>query len=89
MAYIAHRCTCGHLPAAHPQTGRCTQLAGRSCPGGPCSARRAAAPEIVPTWDAAGRPVTTIAAPGERLPGIGDTCDCAACTELYEQQTAA
>ncbi|MFB7899957.1 hypothetical protein ACFC1B_26940 [Streptomyces xiamenensis] len=88
MAYITHRCTCGHLPTAHPRPGQCVQLGGRNCPA-PCSPRAAVEPEVVRTWDAAGRPVTTIAAPGDRLPGIGTTCDCAACTALYEQHTAA
>lgn len=69
MAFIGHRCT------------EC----GKSVLYCRCGHRAAAsAPEVIPTWDIACRPVTTIAEPGTSCAG-SDTCGCKACKALYAQ----
>lgn len=88
MAYIAHRCTCGHLMDHHSAPGTCHAAAGRPCPGACTRTPGTTTPELVPTWQAGGRPVTRIAAPGSTLPGRGRLCDCPACHSLYDRLTA-
>ncbi|MGK5533335.1 hypothetical protein [Streptomyces sp. URMC 129] len=86
MAFIDHRCPCGHIALRHGGAPiRC--LAGRGCDANDCGPTEDTAPEVVPTWDAAGRPVAAIVPPGEVVSGLGRTCDCGACRELYEAET--
>lgn len=89
MAYIGHRCTCGHSDLNHRQDGTATTLGGcaATCqrPCGPLPA-----PEVIPTFDLKARPVDRVIVPGEGLPAEGGnyvirTCACDACTALYEQ----
>lgn len=97
MAYIGHRCDCGHTDLSHRNNGEgqslggCTGYCGTSC-GTPCGSMPE--PEVFPTFDAKGRPVERVIEPGGGLPAMGDndvlkTCPCAACAALYEQLVAA
>lgn len=64
-----------------------------------CSHKKKGDPEVVPTFDVAGRKVERIVAPGERLGtgldnGLGEqggggvtACGCAACKALYADLT--
>lgn len=93
MAYIGHRCTCGHSDLQHrgAQTrGGCTARAGHPCqrPCGPV-----AEPQVIPTFDLHGRPVERVLAPGAAFPTLGSsghlhTCKCEDCAALYAQLTA-
>jgi hypothetical protein len=93
MAYIGHRCDCGHTDLQHRNNGTsktlgsCTANCGLSC-GFPCGATPE--PQVIPTFDGHGRPVERVIAPGGGLPAMGDvdvlkTCPCDACVALYEQ----
>ena len=93
MAYIGHRCDCGHSDLQHAADGTadtlglCTADYGVTC-------RRTCGPvpepEVIPTFDFHGRPVERVIAPGGGLPSVSGaagvkTCPCDACTALYEQ----
>lgn len=94
MAYIGHRCSCGHTDLSHTGEGdkaQCTAVSGGSCGRG-CTP--AAAPELVPTFDINGRSVERVITPGDGLPNEAGgftvrTCACDACTDLHQQLTAA
>lgn len=97
MAYIGHRCDCGHTDLSHEHDGtsdnlgRCTAEFGSTC-------RRAcgpvvAPPEVIPTFDAKGNQVERVIEPGDGLRAMGDhvivrTCPCDACVALHEQMAA-
>lgn len=75
MALIIHRCTCGHPDFFHRASG-----CDMNCI---CKAlNKADAPEILPTWNGLGQPVTAIVQPGEKY-NHWDTCACDACKDLY------
>lgn len=89
MAYIGHRCDCGHSDLNHRQDGTGTSLGGcvTTCqqPCGPIPE-----PEVIPTFDLKAKPVERIIVPGEGLPSEGGgfvvrTCACNACVALHEQ----
>lgn len=97
MAYIGHRCTCGHSDLQHTRDGtsnslgRCTAGAGGSC--GRICGPQPEPPEVIPTFDSKGRAVERVIPPGGGLPAMGDasvlkTCPCEACSALYDQMTA-
>lgn len=84
MSLITHRCTkCGH-----PDYWRSSTSGG--CPGSCyCRTCTPGAPELVPTFDLAARPVEKITPPGVKT-GFGvATHDCAACRALYDELTGA
>lgn len=86
MAFISHRCGCGHLLINHKGPGHCAQKGGAGC-GNPCS-KTLPPPEVVPTWDVQRRPITAIAEPGTSIGhGYPTMHDCDACRELYAQVT--
>lgn len=89
MAYIGHRCNCGHSDLNHAQDGTaetlgaCTTTCQRPC--GPV-----AEPEVIPTFDIKAKPVERIIPPGDGLRSEGGgivvkTCACDACIALHEQ----
>lgn len=89
MAYIGHRCDCGHSDLNHTQDGTtdslgsCVTTCQRPC--GPT-----AEPEVIPTFDLKARPVERVITPGEGLRSEGGgfilrTCTCDACKALHEQ----
>lgn len=91
MAYIGHRCGCGHLDMHHkPGTPKsaCEHNAGASCGKGCRKSTRAV---LVPTFNSKAELIERVVRPGERL---GDdngfrTCDCPNCQALYADLTAA
>lgn len=93
MAYIGHRCGCGHTDLSHTgdgTTGACHARFGSSC-GGKCAP---AQPEVITSFDAKGKPIEQITPPGEGLKSqsgapIVRTCTCDECTALYEQLAGA
>lgn len=89
MAYVGHRCQCGHSDLNHAQDGGGESLGGcvATCqrPCGPI-----AEPEVIPTFDIKAKPVERVIASGEGLPSEGGgfvvrTCACDACVALHEQ----
>ena len=89
MAYIGHRCNCGHSDLNHRQDGSSKTLGGctATCQK-PCSPT--AEPEVIPTFDIKARPVERVIVPGEGLPTesggfVVRTCTCDACVALHEQ----
>jgi hypothetical protein len=93
MAYIGHRCDCGHSDLNHTQDGagkslgNCTSTCQRPC--GPI-----AQPEVIPTFDLKAKPVERVIIPGEGLLTESGgfavrTCACDACVALHEQLTEA
>ncbi|MCI3271428.1 hypothetical protein [Streptomyces cylindrosporus] len=97
MAYIGHRCKCGHSDLHHTQDGtgktlgRCTADYGKGCSRG-CS-RSIPEPEVIPSFDGKGRVVERVIEPGDGLASMSDsptvrTCPCEACVALYAQVTA-
>jgi hypothetical protein len=97
MAYIGHRCDCGHSDLQHTETGEgeslgyCTADFGHTCRGtcGPIPE-----PEVIPTFNGKGKPVERIIEPGGGLPSesgnpVVKTCPCDACVALHEQLVAA
>jgi hypothetical protein len=94
MAYIGHRCPCGHTDLQHTQNGEdgnlghCTADFGSTC-------RRTCGPipeppEVIPTFDIKGNQVERVIEPGGGLPSengnpVVKTCPCAACVALHEQ----
>lgn len=83
MAFIDHRCPCGHRLTQHRGPGNCTADAGKGC-ARPCS-KTLPAPEVMPSWDLKGRPVKRIVPPGEDFGNHFTTHDCETCRALYEQ----
>lgn len=82
MSILIHRCKCGHPDIYHGGTrDRACEMA--------CGCRRpdiAPEPELMPTWDGLGKPVTTITTPGTRWAGSGgQTCDCPLCEVEHSQ----
>ncbi|ELP62819.1 hypothetical protein PV735_11230 [Streptomyces turgidiscabies] len=91
MAFIGHRCTCGHNDLNHieSENGKrnCTAKSGGSC-GKPCTSQGDS--EVLPTFDLKGNHVERIIAPGDGPQTEGGTvlvrtCTCDACQALYEQ----
>jgi hypothetical protein len=93
MAYIGHRCDCGHTDLQHEHDatsdtlGRCTAEYGVTCSRG-CGLVNE--PEVIPTFDAKGNRVERVIEPGDGLRSMGGavivrTCTCDACRALYEQ----
>ncbi|WP_406444464.1 hypothetical protein OHB14_36505 [Streptomyces sp. NBC_01613] len=93
MAYIGHRCDCGHSDLSHAgddtgnTLGRCTAEFGASCSRdcGPVNQ-----PEVIPTFNGKGRPVERVIEPGGGLPSesgnpVVKTCPCDACVAMHEQ----
>lgn len=91
MAYIGHRCPCGHSDLQHAgdgtgQTlGQCTAEYGTTCSRtcGPVQT-----PEVIPTFDCKGRAIERVLAPGDGLRSesgtpLVKTCLCDACTALH------
>lgn len=91
MAFIGHRCTCGHNDLNHTRNDKgkavCTARSGGSCGKG-CIA--SGEPELLPTFDRKGRHIEQITPPGDGLKtesgstGV-KTCICDACQALYAQ----
>ena len=90
MAYIGHRCGCGHTDLNHSRDAKkalCTANGGRSCGRG---CRTNPKSQVLPTWDHKGRPVERVVPPGEGLatPTGNDgvrTCNCDSCKALYAE----
>jgi hypothetical protein len=86
MSLITHRCTV----CEHPDFWRFARPPGRqnTCPqcGDVCKPGN---PELVPTFDVAGREVERITVPGKATGFQVTTCNCKACKALYEQLTGA
>ncbi|MFD5081890.1 hypothetical protein ACFWOG_04510 [Kitasatospora sp. NPDC058406] len=91
MAYIGHRCGCGHMDTQHKAgapKSTCEARAGLSCRTG---CRKSVKSLLRPTFDLKGRPVERIVPPGERIGGNNGhvTCACDNCEALYAELTAA
>lgn len=91
MAYIGHRCGCGHSDLHHNRDAAksaCQARGGRSCGRG---CRKSPTSLEIPTFNLKGHSVERIVAPGERMGGPGGipTCTCANCQALYAELTAA
>lgn len=89
MAYIGHRCRCGHGDANHRVTDSreriCTANGGQSCGRG---CRRPNTASLHPTWSITGRSIEEITPPGTRRPAWPEpTCSCDACWALYTELT--
>lgn len=93
MAYIGHRCDCGHSNLNHAQDGGSESLGGctATCqrPCGPTPE-----PEVIPIFDFKARPIERVITPGEGLPSEGGgyvvrTCACDACVAVHEQLATA
>lgn len=94
---ILHRCTtCNHPDYWQDQQGS-KSIAGSKVNGkaAPVGDRRTCCrpsgrwgpPESAPRWDAAGKPVATVLAPGEMQGGNSRTCNCDDCWALYRELT--
>ena len=88
MSLLAHTCTCGHPDFHHLRlTGECSY--------GWCRERcrevkPAAEPEVLPTFDWAGREIERLIPPGGRLGPPKNpvtTCSCDACEATYLELT--
>lgn len=97
MAYIGHRCDCGHTDLQHTGNGEgstlgpCTGGFGVSCGKG-CGTTPES--EVFPTFDRKVRPIERIIPPGDGLRSennvtIVKTCPCDACVALHEQLVSA
>ncbi|MFH8797085.1 hypothetical protein [Streptomyces sp. NPDC017941] len=95
MAFIGHRCTCGHNDLNHTENDKgknvCTANAGARC-GRKCTALKE--PELLPTFDIKGHPVERVIVPGDGLrtesgTAVTQTCTCDGCQALYDQITSA
>jgi hypothetical protein len=91
MAYIGHRCGCGHTAIHHrtDKAGRakCAAHAGTSCGRGCRMSKRS---ELLPTFNLKGRAIEQIVAPGGRLAtasgeGGMQTCACDNCQALHAE----
>ncbi|MDX3759299.1 hypothetical protein [Streptomyces sp. AK02-04a] len=94
MAYIGHRCNCGHSDLQHSQTGEGKTLGSCSASFNPCNCGPIPEPEVIPTFNTKGKQVERVIAPGGGLPSasgnpVVKTCPCDACTALYEQLASA
>ncbi|MET9517007.1 hypothetical protein [Streptomyces sp. NPDC002994] len=93
MAYIGHRCGCGHSDLQHSgegPAGTCQAASGASCGRG-CTP--SPDPEVIPTFDTKGQPIERLIPPGEGLASMSGapivrTCSCDACAALHEQLTS-
>lgn len=93
MAFIGHRCACGHNDIQHTDgttssIGTCTADCGRDCKSS-CSLELPE-PEVMPSFDIKGNSVERILPPGDGFRAMGDhqvvtTCRCDACQALYAQ----
>ncbi|MEV6832839.1 hypothetical protein [Amycolatopsis sp. NPDC051102] len=89
MAAIVHRCTCTHLDSHHREHPLKDDT--RPCLASRCDCADAdpQAPEVIPTWRAAGptaqaEPDPVVIEPGTLDgPGLGRLCDCEDCWSLY------
>lgn len=80
MSILIHRCKCGHPDIYHGGTrDRACEMAC-SCP----RATLAQEPELLPTRDALGKPVTATTAAGARWNGI-KLCDCPLCEMRHSE----
>ena len=98
MAYIGHRCDCGHSDLNHAGygtgttgLGACQGSFGNSCGRG-CGP--VPEPEVIPTYDGKGNQVERVIEPGDGLPSangnpVVKTCPCDACVAVHEQLAAA
>lgn len=82
MSILIHRCKCGHPDIYHGGTrDRACEMA--------CSCKAPnldGDPELIPTWDGLGKPVTTITPPGTRYAGTSSKlCDCPLCEVGHSQ----
>lgn len=81
MAILIHRCKCGHPDIYHGSNrDRACEMA--------CGCQRsdvAPEPELIPTWDALGKPITTIATPGTRWSSGIMLCGCPLCEVEHSQ----
>lgn len=94
MAYIGHRCGCGHMDIHHDAGAKkttCSANNGNSCGKG-CQKNPKAS--VAPTFDVKGNTVERVVQPGHRFgneekPQYGPirTCDCDACRALYTELT--
>jgi hypothetical protein len=91
MAFIGHRCSCGHNDLNHTQNDKgkriCTARAGGSCGKG-CYPQ--GEPEVMPTFDRKGLRVERLITPGNGLETengthVVRTCTCDDCQALYQQ----
>lgn len=82
MSILIHRCKCGHPDIYHGGTRdrACEMACG--CPRPDVTLE----PELLPTWDRLGKPVTTITTPGTCWAGSSSkTCDCPLCEVEHSQ----
>jgi hypothetical protein len=81
VAILIHRCKCGHPDIYHGGTrDRACEMA--------CGCQRAdlaPEPELLPTWDGRGKPVTTITEPGTRWCHGLTLCQCPLCEAEHSQ----
>ncbi|WHX19803.1 hypothetical protein QFW82_23530 [Streptomyces malaysiensis subsp. malaysiensis] len=88
IAYVGHRCSCGHTAMSHKTTKsgkyRCFAIMGNSCGRG-CSKNPKS--ELIPANPKGYQP-GHIAPPGEQVTGLGTTCDCCACQSLHQELMA-
>lgn len=94
MAYIGHRCDCGHSDLQHTGDGTSDTLGACSASFNPCGCGTTPEPEVIPTFDTKGRTVERVIAPGGGLPSesgnpVVKTCPCDACVALHEQLVSA
>jgi hypothetical protein len=91
MAFIGHRCSCGHNDLNHTENDAgkkvCTAKAGGSC-GRSC--RTQGESEVLPTFDRKGRHIERVLAPGDGLKtesgaALVKTCTCDDCQAFHEQ----
>ncbi|KDN83450.1 hypothetical protein [Kitasatospora cheerisanensis] len=94
MAYIGHRCACGHLDVHHRADSasreHCEAVGGVRCGKG---CRKSSTSILVPTFDLAGRRIETITEPGQWIgEGAGYSraaCACDDCRALHAELTGA
>lgn len=91
MAFIGHRCSCGHNDINHAEDGKGKRVCTANG-GAPCKRRckTNGEPELMPTFDGKGNRVERIVRPGGGLAigdahPIGRTCECESCQSLYGQ----
>lgn len=87
MAYIGHRCGCGHSDLQHSDSDTCQANAGTSCGRG-CTPDPES--QILPSFDAKGTRIERVLPPGDSFKSVGGvsivtTCTCDACQTLHQQ----